>query len=609
MAVAKTEKTTVLLWHAYCCQCPDGTISSEKGTREMDIEGIKKLVQKDGDFAAQRLEMWAEKNPDKTFFFYGDENEHISFKKANELSNSVAHHLISMGIGKGDKILVFLKNPVATTLAMFGIWKAGAVYSPVNTSYMGPLLAYQINDTNPRMIITEKSLAPLLNDIHDQVEGIPAAVYAPKESQHDYDPRMAGVTLHSKFSEMSFDDLLSGQTSNPKTDLAFQDTANIIYTSGTTGPAKGVVQSHRYVNLYTIFWRNFTKQEDVIYNDLPLYHIAGALQNVVRAAWVGCTVAVWDKFSPGDFWDRIKVSGSTSAILLDVMVPWLMKARETPDDRRNTLNKVYMQPMPINHHEIAKRFGFDFVITGYGQTEAGNGFAGIFEELPEGEGTPPELYKGYSHREMREITGKLEAAIVPGISEFKKGFMGKPPFFMQATVFDETDGECLPGQAGQICFRSHLPNTLFNEYYGKPQATSEAFGNQWFHSGDVGFTDEEGFFYFLDRQSGCIRRRGENISSYHIEDIINSHPGVNCCAVFPIIAAEGTEDDIVVFVVPQPEKELEEDRLMEWLQGKMPKFMWPQHMRIVSDLPRTPTNKFKKFELKEMILKELQRNG
>ena len=575
----------------------------------MDSNGIQKLVIGDGEFVAHRLEMWAEKTPEKTFFYYGEENEHFSFEKFNQLTNSVAHRLISMGVGKGDRVLVFLKNPVATTLAMFGIWKAGAVFSPVNTSYMGPLLAYQINDTGPRMIITEKCMSRLLNGIQDQIDSIPTAVYAPKENHHDYDPGVAGITLHDKFSEISFDELLSGETSNPKIDLACQDTANIIYTSGTTGPAKGVVQSHRYVNLYTIFWRNFTSQEDVVYSDLPLYHIGGAFQNVVRAAWVGCTVAVWYKFSPGDFWNRIRVSGSTTAILLDVMIPWLMKAKETPDDSRNTLNKVYMQPMPLNHHEIAQRFGFDFVITGYGQTEAGNGFAGIFEELREGEGTPPELCKGYSHQEMRDIAARLEAPLVPGETEFKKGFMGRPPFFLQANVLDENDQECTPGQAGQICFRSHLPYTIFNEYYGKPKATANVFGNQWFHSGDAGFTDEAGFFYFLDRQSGCIRRRGENISSYHIEDIINGHPGVNCCAAFPIPAAEGGEDDIVVFAVPQPGEALEEGQLMQWLQGKMPKFMWPQHVRLVSDLPRTPTNKFKKFELKEMILKELQRNG
>ncbi|AFM24841.1 AMP-binding protein [Desulfomonile tiedjei] len=574
----------------------------------MDKDRIDTLAKSDGEFAAHRLEMWAELIPEKTFFFYGEEDEHISFKEFNELTNSIAHNLISMGLGKGDRVLVFLKNPVATTLAMFGIWKAGAVFIPVNTSYMGPLLAYQINDTNPKMIITEKNLVPLVNDIQHQVGNFPVAVYAPKESHHDYNPQVSGIGLHDKFSEMSFDALLTGQTSNLKTDLTFQDTANIVYTSGTTGPAKGVVQSHRYVNLYTAFWRNFTNQKDVIYSDLPLYHIGGAFQNVVRAAWVGCTVAVWDKFSPSDFWNRIRVSGSTTAILLDVMIPWLVKAKETPDDRRNTLNKVYMQPMPINHHEIARRFGFDFVITGYGQTEAGNGFAGIFEELREGEGTPPELYKGYSHKEMRELSEKIEAAIVPGEIELKKGFMGRPPFFLQATVLNDDDQECLPGQAGQICFRSHLPNTIFDEYFGKPQATAEVFSNQWFHSGDAGFKDEEGFFYFLDRQSGCIRRRGENISSYHIEDIINGHPSVNCCAAFPIPAAEGAEDDIVVFVVVQPGEELDEGQLRQWIEGKMPKFMQPQHIRFVSDLPRTPTNKLKKYELKEIILKQLQRN-
>ncbi|WP_347488564.1 AMP-binding protein [Desulfoscipio sp. XC116] len=571
----------------------------------MNIDSIERLVKSEGEFAAKRLEKWAEVIPDKTFFFYGEENRHISFKEFNQLTNSIAHNLISIGISKGDRVSVFLKNPVATTLTMFSIWKVGAVYCPVNTSYMGKLLAYQINDIKSKALITERNMVSLVNDIKDDIENLLVVVYNPQKDEHDYNSETAKIKLVKKFKEILFESLLLGKTANLETNLTFKDIANIIYTSGTTGPAKGVVQSHRYVNTYIAFWRNFTNQEDVIYSDIPLYHIGGAFQNIVRAAWVGCTVAVWDKFSPNEFWNRIKLCGATNAILLDVMIPWLLNAKETPNDRINTLNKVYMQPLPMHHNAIARRFGFDFVIAGYGQTEAGNGFAGIIEELDEDEGTPHELYNGYSHEEIRAIGRKINATIVQGEQEFKKGFMGKPSFYLQAVVLNDNDEECQPKQVGQICFRSYLPYTIIDEYYGKPEATVKKFKNFWFHSGDAGFVDENGYFYFLDRISGCIRRRGENISSYQIEDIINGHPSVDCCAAFPISAKEGEEDDIVVFIVSRKGEDLEEKNLVQWVKGKMPKFMWPQYVRFVNDLPRTPTNKILKFKLREMILKEL----
>lgn len=139
---------------------------------------------------------------------------------------------------------------------------------------------------------------------------------------------------------------LTADAPRPRVTVAYDDPANVIYTSGTTGPAKGVVQPFRWLAQYTFNLRLPVTGADVIYNDLPMYHVGGAIANVARAAWAGCEVAVWNRFSPTDFWRRVESRGVTTAILLDVMIPWLMKAPEDPGDRRNTLNKVHMQPLP-----------------------------------------------------------------------------------------------------------------------------------------------------------------------------------------------------------------------------------------------------------------------
>jgi crotonobetaine/carnitine-CoA ligase len=572
----------------------------------MNVKALRNDLKADGEVGFHKFEEWTEKNPEKLFFYYGEENRHFSYDEFNKLANGIAHNLRAMGIAKGDRISLFLMNPLVTTLAMFGIWKIGAVYCPINFNYRGRLLSYQINDTSPKLLITEQARLPLLNHVAPDIKSLPVIIHEPEEREHDYDAAEAKVELDAKFQRYRFNKLLEGDRPNPGMTIHYWDTANIIYTSGTTGLAKGVVQSHRWIHNYIYYYLKLMHTDDVVYNDLPLYHVGGAFANVVRAAWAGCAVAAWDKFSPFEFWKRIETSGASSAILLDVMIPWLLIPEQTPDDRRNTLKQVHMQPLPEYHHDVAKRFGIDFVSVGYGQTESGAGFVGIIDEWGDEHGTPKELYKGYSKEEGKEIAERYGVPVIPGKAQIKKGFMGKPSVLFEAAVLNENDEELGPGEHGQLALRSRLPHVIMNEYFNKPEATAKVFRNLWFHTGDGGYRDEDGIFYFVDRIGGFIRRRGENISSYQIEDIITSHPGVGVCAAFPIPADEGMEDDIVLYVV-KVDRELTEGGLRKWIGSEMPKFMWPRYIRFTDALPQTPTYKVEKYKLREQILKELGR--
>jgi crotonobetaine/carnitine-CoA ligase len=576
-----------------------GVYAIGRRKREMDLK-------KENEIIIEILEKWADEKGEKTFLFYGEENLKFTFREFNQLANSIGHNLTAMGIEKGDRVSLFLKNPLIIALSMFGIWKTGAVYCPINFNYKGRLLSYQINDTQPKLLITERGLLPIVNDIAGDIPSLKVVVHSPKESDHDYDSNTAKIALNKNHKEYPFKDFMKGDVSNIGTDLRYMDTANIIYTSGTTGPAKGVVESYRWMNNYLFNWRRFFNEEDVIYNDLPLYHVGGAFFNLVRAAWVGCQAALWDRFSSKDFWKRINVSGATSAVLLDVMIPYLMSAEETPDDYKNTLNKVYMQPLPQYHNQVAKRFGFDFVVSGFGQTETGHGHICIINELKEG-GTPSDLYKGYSKEEIVEIAKKYNIAIVDGKKKLKKGFMGKPSALFEAAILNENDEECPPGEVGELVFRPKFPYVLHNEYFGKPEATVKSFRNLWFHTGDACEKDEEGYYYFVDRMGGVIRVRGELVSSYQVEDIINSYPKVDVCAALPIPSEIGDEDDIAVFIVPKSGEELQEKEIRDWAKGEMPKFMWPKYIRFIDDLPRTPTSKVEKYKLREKIKEEMEK--
>lgn len=570
----------------------------------MTLEELKKAFEEDGPSVVHKLYEWALNKADRKFFYYGEENTYLTYSEFNRITNQIGHCLQSLGIGKGDRVSLYLYHPLITALSMFGIWKVGAVFSPINFNYKGRLLSYQINDTAPKLLITEQSMIALLNDVKDDLSPLKVVLRKPAKDEHDFKAESANLTLDKKFELLDYEDLLKGDASNLDTEINYWDTANIIYTSGTTGPAKGVVQSHRWMSQYTFNGRMFTHEDDVTYNDLPMYHVGGAIANFVKLVWKGSGVAMWDKFSPRDFWRRIEAGGVTNAILLDVMVPWLMNVEEKPADRYNSLNRVHMQPLPQYHNKVAKRFGIDFISGGYGQTEAGNGFVAIFDELEEGEGTPGELYKGHSREYFRELCRKWGYPFLSGKEEMKKGMMGRS-VILEPAVLNEHDEEVGPGQYGQLAFRNRLPFCMLDGYFNKPEATVKVFSNLWFHTGDACYKDESDLYYFVDRMGGFIRTKGENISSYQIEDIINSHPAIDVCGALPIPAADGEEDDIVVYVTLKEPGSLDEAALREWLVAEMPKFMWPKHIRFVDALPRTPTNKIEKYKLKQMILAEL----
>jgi len=570
----------------------------------MEKEGLKKELD-DMGLLVHKFETWARECLDKTFFYYGEEDRRYTYDEFNRLANGIANNLKEMGVTKGDRVSLFLKNPLVTILSMFALWKLGAVFCPTNFLYKGRLLSYQLNDTDPKLLIMENGREPLLNDIKDHIQCNRVALYRPEPGQHDFNPETTDFELDSGFEVTPFSELLTGNDDNPGVEINYWDTANIVYTSGTTGPPKGVVQSHRWLQNYCFYGVKLLHPEDVVYCDLPLYHVGGAFSLVGRAAWRGCTVAVWDRFSASDFWARIHQSGASYTLLLDVVMPWLMKHAPTENDRNNTLRRVHMQPLPEYHHEFAQRFGIDFVNVGYGATEIGYVCAGIIDETVDGGGTPEGYQKGYSREEALKIAQDLQMPVVKGNQPIKKGFMGTPCLLHEMAILNDRDEELGPGEYGQIGLRSQLPYVLLNEYFNKPEATAEVFRNLWFHTGDGAYREASGYCYFVDRMGGFIRVKGENISSFQVEDFVNAHPEIQMSAAFPIPAAEGLEDDIVVYVVPMAGCELEEDEIRVWTQREMPKYMWPKHIRVVKTLPQTPTHKVEKYKLKESILKEI----
>ncbi|MGX5803210.1 AMP-binding protein [Bradyrhizobium sp. Arg314] len=573
----------------------------------MDERKLTAILKQEGEIVTERLDHWAAVAGDRVFVYYGEDDEALTFAEFARRADAVAGNLARLGIRKGDRISIFCKNAFVSTLMMFGIWKAGAVYCPINFAYTGRLLTYQLNDTSPKLVVTDAACLPTLNEVIDDVGSKPSIVlYAPTPGAHDY--VAAPPAIRPDHTEIAWSDL-TRDAKAPEVPVSFDDDASLFYTSGTTGPSKGVLQPYRYVANYTFGLRGLTSQDDVIYNDLPMYHVGGAIVNVCRAVWVGCEVAIWNRFSPEKFWDRIKARNVTSAILLDVMVPWLTKVPPSQNDRRNTLNKVHLQPLPLQHREFATRFGIDFVSAGFGQTETGNSFFIMLEETKQGEGTPDDLYRGFSHDEMTELAARRGLALQPGGEAVRKGLMGISTPFVEISVRDDLDEECPDDVVGHLAVRPRLPGVIFKSYLGKPEDTLKAFRNLWFHTGDAGLRGHDGMYYYVDRLGDRIRVRGENLSSFQVEDMINQHPAVRMTAAVAIPSDEGDEDQVAAFVVATSDGSVTEAEIHAFAAETMPKYMRPSHVRIVNDLPRTPTNKVEKYKLRQLILEELKASG
>jgi crotonobetaine/carnitine-CoA ligase len=207
------------------------------------------------------------------------------------------------------------------------------------------------------------------------------------------------------------------------------------------------------------------------------------------------------------------------------------------------------------------------------------------------------------------LAERLDMPVIPGNKPIKKGFMGRPCRFHDVRIGGEHDEELGPGEYGQILLRNRLPYVLLNEYFNRPEATAEVLRNLWFHTGDGAYRDEEGLLYFVDRMGGFIRVKGENISSFQIEDTLNTHPKIAVSAALPVKAEKGLEDDILVYIVTAPGEDLSESELRLWMEKEMPKYMRPRHIRFIEALPQTPTHKVEKYKLKELFLGEKKGGG
>ena len=366
-----------------------------------------------------------------------------------------------------------------------------------------------------------------------------------------------------KWQIVEYEDVFSTDNRNPEREVSAHDTGMVLYTSGTTGPSKGCVLSHRFlIHQAEIICEHFrVTPQDTLYTAFPLFHGDAAYYTVLPALLKGARAAIGERFSASRHWDEVRKFGATVFDFMGATLTILWKREGRPDDADNPVRLAWGVPMPE--------------------------FADGFEER--------------FNLKLREVYGLTDAgmnAVYPLDEPRRAGACGKPVETYEVQIFDEGDNQQPAGAIGEIVIRPRQPSLILDGYLKMPEETLKATRNLWFHTGDLGFLDEEGYLHFVERKKDSIRRRGQNISAFELEEVLNMHPAVLESAAIGV-PSELTEEDVMAWVVLRPDHSLTPDKLIDHCEKNMARYMVPRFVEIVDELPKTPTEKVEKFRLKE----------
>jgi crotonobetaine/carnitine-CoA ligase len=499
------------------------------------------------------------------------EREFISFEHGTTLtfasfhrdSDRLARNLASLGVAPGDRVMVMLKNRIEFLVAMIAIMKLGAIFVPVNTELKGAFLQHQVRNSQPRLVFLDNDLADAFDGVEGGDENLRAVVYVAGDVPDQRPGLFTGVEA------MTFEFLtqLAGAGEEVLVTPAPEDIACIMYTSGTTGPSKGVLMPHAHCYL---FGHNMARtiemtSEDCQYICMPLFHAMGLLLQVVSTLITGSKAYCIERFSPARWLDDIRECGATVSNALGVIPEFIFRTPETEHDRDNNLRVVLAVPIAAEWGEsMEHRFGFKFM-QGYGMTEV---------NLP--------------------CYTRPDDPLLPGMAGHVLD-----EFFDVRVVDAKSDAPVAQGEVGEIVVRPKVPFCFNQGYYRMPEVTVEAWRNLWFHSGDAGYFDAEGRLFYADRIKDRIRRRGENISSFEIEQVLNDHPEITESAVVGIrVEDAGGEDEVKAYIVMAEGEGIDNVALLDYCAERIPRFAVPRYIEVVEALAKTATGKIQKEPLR-----------
>ena len=484
------------------------------------------------------------------------DEQSYSYRTMDDRSSRLAKGLGGLGIGASDTVLVMLPDTVDFVLIWCALSKLGAIEVPVNIHYRGNLFTYLVNDSMAQTMVVDASCLERLESVStDLIYMKRLIVYGGGDTQV---PR----TLTQRYEVLSYEDL-EADTPWSGDGPRYRDLMAVMYTSGTTGPSKGAMISHAhaYEYAYGVTEMLNLRCGDIYYAPLPLFHLAGQFAVIYASCIASATAVIAGVFSAQRFWIDVVRFRANCSFLLGAMANFLY--HQTPDskDSQNPLERILMVPLIPEVEDFKRRFDC-LVSTTWGGTEM-----------------------NCPTRSGFDLVDNMSCGRVANDR-------------YEVRIADENDAELPPGIPGEALVRTKEPWIITTGYWNHPEWTEKAFRNLWYHTGDMLMKDADGNLYFVDRIKDAIRRRGENISSFEVENEINAHPDVLECAVIPV-ESEHTEQEAMAIVVTSSPGKLNPQDLVKFLEPRMPYFMVPRYIDCVDMLPKTPTGKIQKYILRD----------
>jgi crotonobetaine/carnitine-CoA ligase len=501
---------------------------------------------------------------DKTFLNWLPTGATMSYSQLDELTLRVGSGLAAAGVEAGSHVGVLMENCPEQLLAILGPARCGFVSVPLNAAAKGQLLAYFLNHADCTALIVEESLLSRFLEASDLLPRV-HHVFVVRPDRGEPQQKASPIDAVGEHVMHEFEGLLDATAQLPVDAPAFNDLAMLLFTSGTTGPSKAIMYTHAHFIYWgsdVAFHHEYTPQ-DIAYVFLPLFHGNALLGSTMGSLMAGASIALTHRFSVSKFWEHIRSSGATVFNGVGAVTNYLWKQVPSPLDLDHQVRRCHLAPVPGFAKGFEERFGMT-IMSAFGLTDYCLGAA-------------------YNTKSRRD----------------KLGSCGLPRAGIDLRVVDENDFDMAPGEPGEIVMRNNNPWGASLGYYKQPEATAASRRNLWFHTGDRGSIDADGYIWYTDRIKDAIRRRGENISAFEVEEVIRTYPAISDVAVYPV-RAETSEDEVAVTVTLKPgaKANFSHESLLEYCSHNLAYFMVPRYVQVAEEMPMTLSQKVEKYKLR-----------
>lgn len=491
------------------------------------------------------LQARVKKSPDSLLLIH--QERRLTYADFHREVHRVANSFLRSGVRRGEKIALLLPNCPEFLFAVFAAAEIGAIFVPINTAFTAEEVGYVLEHSESSFLVTTPAFLPLIAAIRERC------------------PRLRRVITLGNDKEpgcLSWDEFVFGVSSEtPEVAVRPGEIVSVTYTSGTTDRPKGVMLTQ-----YAYLFAPQKRAEALGWNEhdraivmMPLFHVNALCHMALAMIAAGGSILLREKFSAAHFWDEVREYGVTTSSLMRTIPQILLNLPERADDGKNTLRLVVALLSPEQHLRFEERFDLT-VIPSYSLTE-----------------------------DILSVLGPLEK------SRRKLGSCGLPiaPTVHKLRILDESGRESRSGQLGEIVKQSP---TVMKGYYKNPAATAEVLREGWVYTGDIGYLDQDGFLYFIDRKKDMVKRGDENISSEEVERVLNSHPLIAESAVVGV-PDPIRQEEVKAFIVlkpPAPPDSLPPAEIWSFCKEHLAPFKIPRYLEYRDSLPKTPSSKIQK---------------